>query len=197
MVVDSAEADQPALPTHAVNAKRQQRPRKWLAIKKPREYVRPCTSMKIAEFLSPQAVIADLTSRSKTDVLQELCMSLARADPALHANRLVEVLQERERLGSTGIGEGVAIPHGKLNGLPQLIASFGVSRNGVDFQAIDGKPTFLFFALGAPENSAGIHLKALARISRLFKSSRFRDSILHARTPEEIYSLIAQEDARA
>ncbi len=153
--------------------------------------------MKIAEFLSPQAVIADLQATSKSDVLRELAGSLARANPSLNADRLVEVLKEREKLGSTGIGEGVAIPHGKLAGLGQLLASFGVARRGVDFEAIDGKPTQLFFALVAPENSAGVHLKALARISRLFKNPHFRQAILEAKTPEEIHALIAQEDARA
>ena len=153
--------------------------------------------MKIAEFLSPQAVVADLRAQSKPEILKELSDSLARANPGLRPDRLVEVLQEREKLGSTGIGEGVAIPHGKLAGLSSLLASFGVSRGGVDFEAIDGKPTFLFFALVAPENSAGVHLKALARISRLFKNPSFRQAILGAQTAAEIYKLIADEDARA
>jgi nitrogen PTS system EIIA component len=154
-------------------------------------------AMKIAEFLSPHAVISDLTAHSKPDVLNELSACLARTQPALKADRLVEVFKDRERLGSTGIGEGVAIPHGKLNGLTHLCASFGVSRDGVDFEAIDGKPTHLFFALVAPENSAGIHLKALARISRLFKNANFRKAILDAKGAQEIYRLIAEEDARA
>jgi nitrogen PTS system EIIA component len=153
--------------------------------------------MKIAEFLSPQAVVSDLSAQTKPEILKELCGALSRTNPSLRIERLVEVLQDREKLGSTGIGEGVAIPHGKLGGLSQLMASFGVSRNGVDFDAIDGKKTYLFFALVAPENSAGVHLKALARISRLFKNPRFRESILQARSAEEIYGLIAQEDAKA
>lgn len=153
--------------------------------------------MKIAEFLSPNAVVAELTAKSKAEILKELSDSLARANPSLRAERLVEVLQDREKLGSTGIGEGVAIPHGKLAGISQLQASFGVSRGGVDFEAIDGKPTHLFFALVAPENSAGVHLKALARISRLFKNPRFRQAILEARGADQIHRLIAEEDARA
>jgi nitrogen PTS system EIIA component len=153
--------------------------------------------MRISEFLSPQAVVADLAAQSKTEVLKELSVPLARANPALTPDRLMVVLQDREKLGSTGIGEGVAIPHGKMTGLSQLVASFGVSRNGVDFEAIDGKKTHLFFALIAPENSAGVHLKALARISRLFKNPRFRESILQATTSQQIYDLIAQEDAKA
>jgi PTS system nitrogen regulatory IIA component len=153
--------------------------------------------MKIAEFLSPLAVSAELQAKTKTDALRELCETLQRAHPALSVDRLLEVLQEREKLGSTGIGDGVAIPHGKLNGLPQLLASFGVSRTGIDFDAIDGRPTHLFFALMAPENSAGMHLKALARISRLFKNPAFREAILKAESSQGIYQLIAQEDAKS
>lgn len=152
--------------------------------------------MRISEFLSPHAVVADLRARDKQEILRELSEALVRAHPSLKGDRLVEVLREREKLGSTGIGEGVAIPHGKLPGLTQLVAAFGVSRPGVDFEAIDGKPTHLFFALVAPENSAGVHLKALARISRLFKNPRFRASILEASSLEDIHALIVQEDSR-
>ncbi|MFE8605742.1 PTS sugar transporter subunit IIA [Archangium gephyra] len=152
--------------------------------------------MRISEFLSPEALIADLQARDKQAVLREMSAVLARAHPSLKEDRLVEVLREREKLGSTGIGEGVAIPHGKLPGLTNLVAAFGVSRQGVDFEAIDGKPTHLFFALVAPENSAGVHLKALARISRLFKNPRFRASILEATSAADIHALIVQEDAR-
>jgi PTS system nitrogen regulatory IIA component len=153
--------------------------------------------MKIAEFLDPPAVTHELVSSTKPEILRELCETLVQAHPQLKSERLVDVLKEREKLGSTGIGEGVAIPHGKLAGLTRLTACFGVSRKGVDFEAIDGKPTQLFFVLLAPENSAGLHLKALARISRLFKNPRFRESILQANNATEIYELIAQEDAKA
>jgi PTS system nitrogen regulatory IIA component len=153
--------------------------------------------MKITEFLSPQAVIPELRGQTKQDILRELAEALAAAYPPLNGGRVLEVLAEREKLNTTGIGEGVAIPHGKLAGLPRLYASFGVARNGVDFASIDGKPTQLFFALVAPENSAGIHLKALARISRLFRNPQFRDAILAAPDAGRIYALIAEEDARA
>ena len=152
--------------------------------------------MKIAEFLSPQAVIPELHGQNKQDILRELAEGLAAAYPPLNGGRVLEVLAEREKLNTTGIGEGVAIPHGKLPGLGQLVAAFGVSRQGVDFEAIDGKSTHLFFALVAPENSAGVHLKALARISRLFKNPRFRASSLEASSVEAIHALIVQEDAR-
>ena len=153
--------------------------------------------MKITEFLHPETVIGTLASKDKASVMAELCTALARLAPGIPRERLTEVLLDRERLSSTGIGEGVAIPHGKLTGLPGLIAAFGVSPPGIDFDAIDGKPTERFFALLAPENSAGIHLKALARISRLFKNAAFRKAILEAGSAQRIYELIAAEDAKA
>lgn len=152
--------------------------------------------MRLAEFLHRDAVLAELSGRTKPEVLRELAEVLARAAPSIGADALFRVLTERERECSTGVGEGVAIPHGKLAGLPGLVAAFGVARQGVDFEALDQKPTFLFFALVAPENSAGAHLKALARISRLFKQPAFRASILSAKDGAEMHSLIVSEDSR-
>ena len=153
--------------------------------------------MRIAEFLKPDAIVDELHAKSKTEILKELSTALAKTTPNISAQRLAMVLEERERVNSTGVGEGVAIPHGKLPELSTLSASFGVSHAGIDFEAHDKKPTFLFFALVAPENSAGLHLKALARISRLFRNASFRESILAAKGAQEIYSLILQEDAKA
>ena len=152
--------------------------------------------MKIAEFLREDLTLPQLAASEKGAALAELSGALARAHPSLDAAKLTETLLEREKLGSTGIGEGVAIPPGKLAGVPGLLAAFGRSVKGVDFQSIDGKPTQLIFVLFAPENSAGIHLKALARISRLFRSPAFRKSILEAGTAKQVYQLIADEDAR-
>jgi len=151
--------------------------------------------MKIVEFLRPDAILPSLAGPTAQSVLSELCRPIAAASH-LDAQRLLDTLLDRERLGSTGIGEGVAIPHGKLPGLPALVASFGRSTPGIDFQAIDGRPTHLFFTLIAPENSAGAHLKALARISRIFKNPAFREAIMKASGPEEIFRLIETEDAR-
>ncbi|HMK72055.1 MAG TPA: PTS sugar transporter subunit IIA [Myxococcaceae bacterium] len=154
--------------------------------------------MKVTEFLSPNAVLDELHGSSKHDVLRELSERLAQAyGGTLRADRVLEVLGEREKLASTGIGEGVAIPHGKMPGLDRLYAAFGVSHSGVDFASIDKRPTQIFFALVAPENSAGVHLKALARISRLFRGAPLRDAILAAHGADDIYRLIAEEDARA
>ena len=152
--------------------------------------------MRIAEFLREDLVFPDVAASDKAGVLGELCAGLARAYPSLSAEKLTDTLLEREKLGSTGIGEGVAIPHGKLAGIPGLLAAFARKRGGVDFAAIDGKPTHLFFVLFAPDNSAGLHLKALARISRLFKQPQFRQAILNAEGAAGIFRLISEEDAK-
>jgi nitrogen PTS system EIIA component len=154
--------------------------------------------MKVTEFLSPNAVVADLRGTTKAEVLRELAEHLSATYPGtLRPDRVLEVLGEREKLASTGIGEGVAIPHGKMPGLDRLYAVFGVSRAGLDFSSIDKRPTHLFFALVAPENSAGVHLKALARVSRIFRNPELREAILKASGRVDIYRLISDEDARA
>src|SRR5512145_2099633 len=141
--------------------------------------------MKIVEFLRSDAVIANLSGPTGQAVLGELCRPLATSQ-RVDAQRLLETLLDREKLGSTGIGEGVAIPHGKVPGLPALMASFGRSAAGIDFRAIDGRPTHLFFTLFAPENSAGAHLNALARISRILKHPGFREAIMLAPSADEL-----------
>jgi PTS system nitrogen regulatory IIA component len=149
--------------------------------------------VKIQDFLRPQAVLADLQGRTAAEVLAELCRPVAQAN-GLDAARLVQVLLDREKLGSTGVGDGVAIPHGKWPGLPALVATVGRSREGIEYRAADGKPARIFFALLAPENSAGAHLKALSRVSRIFRVAAFREAILAAPSSEEIYRLILAED---
>jgi PTS system nitrogen regulatory IIA component len=113
----------------------------------------------------------------------------------MNRTTLLRVLIERERLASTAIGEGVAIPHGKLP-VPKLVGCVGISRRGVDFESMDGRPTHIFFVLVAPENSTGIHLKALARISRLFKDPDFRSRLLQARDAADMFRVLADEDAK-
>ena len=153
--------------------------------------------MRITEFLKLEAVVSHLAARTKADVLSELAASVSRVTPSVPLARIHEVLTEREKIGSTGMEKGVAIPHGRLSELAGLVACFGVSKQGVDFEARDGRPSHFFFALVAPENSAGVHLKALSKVSRLFRSDALREAILAANSPAEIYALIAQEDAKA
>lgn len=152
--------------------------------------------MKIMDILVKDAVILDLAARSKDEVLREMAYSLANAEPSIDAERLLGVLLERESLQSTGIGEGVAIPHGKMPGLERLVASFARSSQGVDFDSIDGHATELFFLLVVPEHSAGQHLKALARISRFFRDPEFRGRLSGAHSLEDILKSIEEEDGK-
>ncbi len=152
--------------------------------------------MKIMDILVRDAVILDLASQAKHDVLKELASALAKAESGVDEERLLQVLLEREGLQSTGIGDGVAIPHGKMPGLPRLVASFARSREGVNFESIDGQPTHLFFLLVVPEHSGGQHLKALARISRFFRDAGFRKSLAEATSLDDVFSAIEEEDAK-
>ncbi len=152
--------------------------------------------MKIMDILVRDAVILDLHAQTKREVLEEMTAALTRAEPRLDAERVLEVLLEREALQSTGIGEGVAIPHGKPPGLERLLATFARSRPGVEFDSIDGQPTHLFFLLVVPEHSGGQHLKALARISRFFRDAAFRKQLLEAEQIEDIFRAIEEEDAK-
>ncbi len=150
--------------------------------------------MKILDILPKEAIVPELKARTKREVLEELSETLVGVKDYLKRDELVEVLMERERLGSTGIGEGVAIPHGKLKDLDQLLICFGRSTEGIDFDSMDGKPAHLFFLLVAPENSAGIHLRALAKISRLLRSVSLRQKLFNARSRDEIFEIISQQD---
>lgn len=150
--------------------------------------------MKISELLDPAAIVAELNGTAKRDVLAELTDALLKADPGLSRDDVLRVLMERERLGSTGIGDGVAIPHGKLKDIDRLLISFGLSRQGVDFDSMDGKPAHLFFLLVAPEESVGVHLKTLARISKLLKSTAVRERLQSAVDSAEIHRIISEEE---
>ena len=152
--------------------------------------------MKILEFIDEKRIIPELTSTKKVDVIKELIASIATYEKKIDKEELLKVLLEREELGSTGIGDGIAIPHGKFKKINKIIAAFGRSFNGVDFKSMDGKMAHLFFLLVAPENSAGIHLKALARISRFLKDSSFRKKLMEAKGVIEILEVIREEDEK-
>ncbi len=154
--------------------------------------------MKIMDFLSKKAVITDLKSIKKEDILRELVDALVVAGEIekRHRNKLIEALMAREILGSTAIGQGVGIPHAKSDCVGGLVAAFGLSRKGVNFDSLDGEPVYTFFLLLAPADSAGPHLKALARISRLLKDKYFRDSLRQCQDEKSVIKIITQEDER-
>jgi PTS system nitrogen regulatory IIA component len=152
--------------------------------------------MKITDILSADMIIADLKGATKPDILSELAKALTSKFKEISLRDLIAVLAERERLGSTAIGDGIAIPHGKLRGVTKIVGAFGRHLAGVDFDSLDGGPSQLFFVLLAPEDSASLHLKALARVSRLLKESSFREHLLAATDADELYKLIKEEDAK-
>ena len=151
--------------------------------------------MKIIDLLDPNCILPNLQAGSKREVLEELAAALVSGHKEVNLPTVVEVLLERERLGSTGIGDNIAIPHGKLPQLSQMLLAFGRSPQGVDFDSMDGKPSHLFFLLLAPVNSSGLHLKALAKISRMLMSQVFRDSLMESDGAKDILRLIAEKDA--
>jgi PTS system nitrogen regulatory IIA component len=152
--------------------------------------------MKITDLLSPDMVIADLKGATKPEVLNELAKAMSARYPEIKLNDLTAVLAERERLGSTAIGDGIAIPHGKLSSVTKILGTFGRHVSGVDFESLDGNPTHIFFMLVAPEDSTSLHLKALARVSRLLRDGNFRDKLLTAPDANELFRLIRDEDSK-
>lgn len=150
--------------------------------------------MKITDFIDVRSVIPELKSRDKGAAIEEMAGCLADCYSQLDRQKVLAVLRDRERISTTAIGEGVAIPHGKLTGVDRVMGVFARSPEGVDFASLDGEPTHLFFALIAPENAAADHLKALARISRLLKDDVFRRRLHEAQTQEQLYKIIAEED---
>lgn len=149
--------------------------------------------MKISEILHRSAIIADLKSNDKKGVLEELAVAvsgMAETD----SQHILKVLLEREQLGSTGIGGGIGIPHGKLNAISSIVVGFGLSRGGVDFDSLDNKPVHIFFLLITPENSTGSHLKVLAQISRLLKQNDFKDRLMKAENVDDIVQVIHDVD---
>ena len=149
--------------------------------------------MKILEVLQKDAILENLESTDKKGILEELVAPVAKA-AKVSEEGLVKVLLDRERLGSTGIGGGVGIPHGKLKNLDNIVLGFGRSRNGVNFESMDGKPTHIFFLLVTPENSTGLHLKMLARISRLLKDESFKERLTNASSRDDIFTIIQEAD---
>lgn len=148
----------------------------------------------VTDLIREDLIIPELSSKAKKDVLAELAGFLA-AREGLDRGDIERVLAERERQGSTAVGEGIAIPHGKLNAAGKLIACLGRSRRGIDFGSADGSPTYFFVALVVPERSAGAHLKALARISRLFMDKAFRARLLAAETAGEMREVLAKAES--
>ena len=154
--------------------------------------------MQIIDFLSKKAIITDIKYTKKEDVIRELVDALINTGEIekRHRNKLIDALMNRESLGSTAIGQGIAIPHAKSDCVDRLVAAFGLSKKGIDFDSLDGELAYIFFLLLAPQDSAGPHLKALARISRLLKDKYFRDSLRACTDDKSVIKIITQEDEK-
>ena len=152
--------------------------------------------MKIDDILKKDSIIANLAGTNKEEVLREITDFLQKLSLIKDKETLFNTLMERERLGSTGIGENVAIPHGKSDELFKIVTVFGRSLKGVDFESLDQKPVYFVYMVIAPSNSTGQHLKALARISRLFKNQDLREGILKLQDANQIYSLLLEADSK-
>lgn len=154
--------------------------------------------MKITDFLSKKAIIADLKATKKEEAIRELVDALINAGEIEKRcrNKLIDALMDRESLGSTAIGQGIAIPHAKSDCVEKLVAAFGLSNKGVEFDSLDGELAYILFLLVAPQDSAGPHLKALARISRLLKDKYFRDGLRACKDDKSIIKMISQEDEK-
>lgn len=152
--------------------------------------------MRITDFLDRRAIKIGLTAVNKEGILKELVDCLAEVKDVGDRKAIVKALLDRENLGSTGIGQGIAIPHGKTDRVKELVAVLGVSRKGVNFDALDGESVYIFFLLVAPKETAGPHLKALAQISRLLRDSYFCELMKRCQTPDELYELIKREEEK-
>ncbi len=154
--------------------------------------------MKITDLLIKDTISADLKSLEKEEVLSELVELLVSSGSIKKAgkNEILEKLQERELLGSTGIGKGVAITHAKCSNMKKMVAAFGISKAGLDFKSLDGELTYIFFLLIAPGETPGPHLKALAKISRLLDDKFIRDRLRAAKSPQDIVRIITEEEQK-
>ena len=152
--------------------------------------------MKIEEILKKESVISDLLGDNKVKVIKEMTQCLKQNNFIKNDQALFETLMEREKLGSTGIGENVAIPHGKSDEVTQIITVLGRSKKGVEFESLDQKPVHFVCMVIAPAHSTGQHLKVLARVSRIFKNQGIREEILKAENSDTIYSILMNEDSK-
>ncbi|MCY4606250.1 MAG: PTS sugar transporter subunit IIA [Gemmatimonadetes bacterium] len=146
--------------------------------------------MNLLDILSPESTIVDLKGESKEDIIAELVNSLPVGDEITDRDQVLQAVLDREKIMSTGIGDGIAIPHGKSAAVTELVAAMGTQRRGVDFDALDGEPAFVFFLLVSPANVSGPHIKALARISRLLKNDEFKKKLIEADSAKEIIATI-------
>ena len=151
--------------------------------------------MRLSDILKPQDIKIPLAATTKTDAIAELVNLLAANGEVSDPKKMLEAVLDREATRTTGIGNGLAIPHGKCPGVENLVMAIGRAGTPIDFQAIDGRPVNLIWLLGSPPDKTGQHIHALARISRLMTIDKFRQSVAAAKTPQELFDLIVQQES--
>jgi len=152
--------------------------------------------MKLLDLLSKETIIPNLKATTKNEVIEELVDKLMKSGKIKNKQEVLEAILEREKIMSTGIGNGIAIPHGMTDAVDEILAVFGRSAKGIDFEALDDKPAYLFFLLVTPKDMSGPHVKVLAKISRLLKHDYFREALLRADTAEKILEIIEEEERK-
>jgi PTS system nitrogen regulatory IIA component len=152
--------------------------------------------LRLSEILDERRISVALRAVNKDSALSALTDLFVRDDEALDADAILRSLREREALASTGVGSGVAIPHGRLPNLQRIVAAVGVCPDGVEFDAVDGRPARILVAVLAPEQQAAEHLKALARLSRLLRDDSVRERVQRAGDPRQALAVFLEEDAR-
>lgn len=152
--------------------------------------------MKISEFISEKEILIGLKATQKQEALDELLQVLENNGLLQERKQVLETLMEREKLGSTGIGQGIAVPHTKTDKVNNLVCALGISDKGVDFDSLDGESVYIIFLVLAPSGATGIHLKALAKIARLLKDKVFRNYLRMSKTPQEAYQIIKDDEER-
>ena len=150
--------------------------------------------MTLLDILSSKSTIVGLQSDTKDGIIEELVDSLEVGEAITDRDKVLQAVLEREKIMSTGIGDGIAIPHGKSEAVIRLAAALGTHKRGVEFEALDGEPACVFFLLVSPASVSGPHIKALARISRLLKDDTFKKKLIEAATTEEVLAAIQAEE---
>ncbi|MBF0498727.1 MAG: PTS sugar transporter subunit IIA [Candidatus Riflebacteria bacterium] len=150
--------------------------------------------MELTEFISPQLIKLELQSSKKVDAIKELIDLLDRAGYVTDADAFLKSVLEREKVGSTGIGKGIAIPHSRTATVREVVVAIGRAPAGIEFDALDNKSVQLIFLIAAPVESGGLYLKALARLSRLLRYQEFRNELMAAKTVEEVIKIISAEE---
>lgn len=170
----------------------------WTQFEKNRHPKKPTSiapiAMSLLDILSNKSTLVGLKGHSKDEIIEELVDSLEVGAAIANRDKALEAVLEREKIMSTGIGDGIAIPHGKSDAVSQLSAALGIHKRGVDFDALDGEPAFVFFLLVSPANVSGPHIKALARISRMLKNDSFKKKLIEADSAEQILGIIEEEE---